>query len=69
MASDQLYDFALEIPDVMGLWASAAIVKVMSVLDSQCIRVLAPDDHLNIGFHEVLLHDMEEVNLPFVALK
>ena len=29
---------------------------------------MAPDDHVNIGFHEVLLHDMEEENLPFVAL-
>ena len=71
LASDQLYDFAPEIPDVMGLRAlraSAAIVKVMSVPNSRCIRVVAPDDHFNIGFHEVLLHDMEEEDLPFVAL-
>ena len=57
--------------DVMGLRAlraSAAIVKVMSVPNSQCIRVVAGDDHVNIGFHEVLFHDMEEENLPFVAL-
>ena len=60
LASDQLYDLAPEIPDVMGLRAlrpSAAIVKVMSVPNSWCIRVVAPDDHVNIGFHEVLLHD------------
>ena len=42
---------------------SAAIVKVMSVPDSRCIRVVTPDNHVNIGFHghfhEVLLHDME----------
>ena len=71
LASDQLYDLPLEIPDVMGLQAlraSAAIVKVMSVPDSRCIRVVAPDDHVNIGFHEVLLHDMGEEDLPFVAL-
>ena len=71
MASDQLYDLAPEIPDVMGLRAlraSAAIVKVMSVPNSRCIRVVAPDDHINIGFHEVLLHDMEEEDIPFVAL-
>ena len=43
-----------------ALRASAAIVKVMSVPDSRCIRVVAPDDHVNIGFHEVLPHDMEE---------
>ena len=71
LASDQLYDLPPEIPDVMGLRAlraSAAIVKVMSVPDSRCIRVVAPDDHVNIGFHEVLLHDMGEEDLPFVAL-
>ena len=71
LASNQLYDIAPEIPDVIGLRAlraSVAIVKVMSVPDSQCIRVVAPDDHVNIGFHEVLRHDMEEEDLPFVAL-
>ena len=54
----------------MGLRAlrpSAAIVKVMSVPDSRCIRVVTPDDHMNIGFHEILLHDMGEEELPFVA--
>ena len=64
LASDQLYDLAPEIPDVMGLralWASPAIVKAMSVPNSRCIRVVAPDDHVNIGFHEVLLHDMDEI--------
>ena len=71
LASDLLYDLAPEIPDAMGLWAlraNVAIVKVMSVPNSRCIRVVAPDDHVNIGFHEVLLHDMEEEDLPFVAL-
>ena len=54
---EKLYDLAPDIPDVMGLQAlrpSAAVVKVMSVLDSQCIRVVTPDDHVNIGFHEIL---------------
>ena len=71
LASDQLYDIPPEIPDDMGLRAlrvSAAIVKVMSVSNSWCIRVVAPDDHVDIGFHEVLLNDMEEEDLPFVAL-
>ena len=36
--------------------------------DSRYIRVVTPDDHVNIGFHEVLLHDMEDEDLPFVAL-
>ena len=29
---------------------------------------MTPDDHVNIGFHEVLLHDMEDEDLPFVTL-
>ena len=70
LRSEKLYNLAHDIPDVMGLRAlrpSAAIVKVMSVPDSQCIRVVTPDDHENIGFHEILLHDMEEEELPFVT--
>ena len=71
MRSDKLYDLVPDIPDVMRLRAfrpSVAIVKVMSVPDSRCIRVATPDDHVNIGFHEVLLHDMEDEDLPFVTL-
>ena len=55
----------------MGLRAvrpSAAIVKVMSVPGSRCIRVVTPDDHVDIGFHEILLHDKGEEVLPFVAM-
>ena len=26
---------------------------------------MTPDDHVNIGFHEILIHDMEEEELPF----
>ena len=44
-----------------------SIVKVMSVRDSQCIRVVTPDDHVACGFHEILLHNMGEEELPFVA--
>ena len=29
---------------------------------------MTPDDHVNIGFHEVLLHDMEDEDLEFMAL-
>ena len=60
-----------DIPDVMGLRAiqpSAAIVKVMSVPDSCCVMVVTPDDHVNIGFHEILIHDLKEEELPFVAM-
>ena len=64
ITSEKLYDLAPDIPDVMGLRAlrpSAAVVKVMFVPNSRCIRVV------NIGFHEILLHDMGEEELPFVA--
>ena len=27
-----------------------------------------PDDHVSNGFHEILIHDMEDEELPFVAL-
>ena len=40
----------------------------MSVRDSQCIRVVTPNDHVAYGFHEILLHDMGEEELPFVAI-
>ena len=69
--SEKWSDFVPDIPDVMGLRAvrpSVAVVKVMSVPDSRCIRVVTPDDHVNIGFHEILLHDKGEEVLPFVAM-
>ena len=58
LRSDRLYDLVNDIPDVMGLPAiqpSAAIVKVMSVLDSRCVRVVMPNDHVNIRFHDILI--------------
>ena len=70
ITSEKLYDLAQDIPDIMGLRAlrpSAAVVKVMSVPDSRCIQVVTPDDHVQIGFHEILLHDMGADELPFVA--
>ena len=63
LKSDKLYDFGGAIPDVMGLRAiqpRAAVVKVMSVPDSRCVRVFVPDDHLPNKFHEILIHDMDE---------
>ena len=48
LGSDRLYDLVGDNPNVMGLRAiqpSAAIVKVMSVPDSRCVRVVTPDDH------------------------
>ena len=30
--------------------------------------VIGPDDHVNIGFHEVLVHALQDEDLPFVAV-
>ena len=70
LKSDKLYDLGGAIPDMMGLRAiqpKAAVVKVMSVPDSRCVRVVVPDDHLP-RFHEILIHDLEDEEPPFVAL-
>ena len=69
LRSDKLYDLGGAIPDVMGLRAiqpRVAIVKVISVPDSHCARAVIPDDHVSLGFHEILIHNLE---LPFVALR
>ena len=71
LRSDKLYDLGGALPDVMGLRAaqpSAAIVKVMSVPDSRCVRIIMPDDHLPNGFHEILIHDMEDEETLLVVL-
>ena len=71
MTWDKLYDLGGALPDVMGLRATqprAAIVKVMTVPDSRCVRVIVPDDHLPNGFHEILIHDMEDEETPLVVL-
>ena len=46
----------------------AAVVKVMSVPDSRCVRVVVPDDHVSNGFHEFLIHDLEDEEPPCVAV-
>ena len=69
--SESLYELGPEIPDVMGLRAlrpDAASVKVMSVRDSWCIRVVTLDNNMACGYHEILLYDMGEEELPFVSL-
>ena len=71
LRSDRLYDLVGDILDVMGLRAiqlRVAMVKVMSVPDSRCVRVVTPDDHVSIGFHEILIHNLDDEELPFVAL-
>ena len=71
MRSESLYEFVPEIQDVMGLRAlrpDAAAVKVMSVRNSRCIRVVTSDDHVACGYHEILLHDMGDEELPFMSI-
>ena len=69
--SDRLYDLTEDIPDVMGLQAlrpSAVVCKVMTVPNSCCVRVVTPDEHVNTGFHEILVHDMSQEDWPLVTL-
>ena len=58
---DKLYDLPESIQDVMGLQAlrpSAAVCKVMTIPDSNCVRIVTPDEHVNTGFHEILIYDI-----------
>ena len=70
--SDRLYDLDTGIPDVIGLRAvqpEAAVVKVMSIPDNRCIRVVIPDDNVGTdGFHEVLIHDMVDADALYVPV-
>ena len=68
---DKLYDLPEGIQDVMGLHAlrpSAAVCKVMTIPDSNCIRIVAPDEHVPTGFHEILIYDMGLEEWPKVPL-
>ena len=66
---ERLYDLAPGHSRCNGtLRPNAAVVKVMYVQDSRCIRVVTPNDHVACGYHEILLHDMGEEELPFVSL-
>ena len=68
---DRLYDLPAGIPDVMGLQAlrpSAAVCIVMSIPDSNSVRVITPDEHVPTGFHEILIEDMGMKEWPKVAL-
>ena len=71
LGSDRLYDLVDDIPDVMGLPAlrhSAAVSKVMLVPDSRCVRVVMPNEHVSISFHEILIHDLVDEKWPLVTL-
>ena len=68
---DKLYDLPESIQDVMGLQAlrpSAAVCKVMTIPNSNCVRIVTPDEHVNTGFHEILIYDMGQEEWPQVPL-
>ena len=47
---DKLYDLPENIQDVMGLQAlrpSAAVCTVMTIPDSNCVRIVTPDEHVS----------------------
>ena len=73
LGSAGLYDLDTRyIPDVLGLHAQrpeAEVVKVMLRRDNRCVRVLMPDENVvHKGFHDVLLHDMADADVPYVAV-
>ena len=68
---DRLYDLPKGIHDVIGLKAvcpSSAVCKVMSVPDSNCVRVITPDEHVPTGFHEIIIEDMGLTEWPKVSM-
>ena len=72
LRSVELYDLDPDcVPDVLGLHArrpEAPLIKVMLGCDSQCVRVLIPDDDVeHQDFHNVVLVDRMEEDAPYVA--
>ena len=68
---DKLYDLPEDIQDVMGLQAlrpSAAVCKVMTIPNSNCVRIVTPDVYVSTGFHEILVYDMGQEEWPQVPL-
>ena len=72
LQSDSLYDLDSEIADVIGLRAiqrAAAVVKVMSIPNNRCVRVVIPDNNVGTnGFHEILIHDMADADASDVPV-
>ena len=69
---DCRYDLDKDIADVTGLRAiqpNAAMVKVMSIPNNRCVLVVIPDNNVGAGgFHEILIHDMADVDAPDVPV-
>ena len=40
----------------------------MTVPDSNCVRIVTPDEHVPTGFHEILIYDMGQEEWPKVPL-
>ena len=40
----------------------------MSIPNSNCVRIVTPDEHVNTGFHEILMYDMGQEEWPQVPL-
>ena len=68
---DKLYDLPENNQDVMGLQAlrpSAAVCKAMTIPNSNCVRIVTPDEHVSTGFHEILVYNMGQEEWPQVPL-
>ena len=73
LRSPELYDLDPDcVTDVLGLHArrpEAPLTKVMLGRYSQCVPVLIPDDDVgHRGFHDVVLVDRTEEDVPYVAV-
>ena len=40
----------------------------MTIPNSNCVRIVTPDEHVNTGFHEILVYDMGQEEWPQVTL-
>ena len=72
LQSDCLYDVDKDIADVIGLraiQAAAAVVKVMSIPNNRCVRVVIPNNNVVInGFYEIIIYDMADADAPDVPV-
>ena len=53
-----------------ALQPEVAVIKVMSIPDNSCIRIVIPDDNVGVaGFHEVLIQDLADADVPYVGVE
>ena len=65
---DKLYDLPENIQVVVGLQALRPSAAVMTIPNSNCVRIVTPDEHVSTGFHEILVYDMGQEEWPQVPL-